>query len=236
MTLPRLAVYVVFFASGQCWISASLAFDTTGSLIKFPDNAEFKDTDEKPVCIPAGTIVKVIGSSADVVKVKIVEVGKDPSSNCNNPPKEPEYKIASTELAKHDYMRRGLSYGTLVVPFKFQLHDHSLQQGVTLGGYLGFQTPFPAGRWDHPYNFTWTPLLFAGGSWASAAQTQPNGSATNSNQLGISYGAGTFFTINNSYQLGVILGWDRLGSNASPAYKYEGKPWLSFAIGWNFAR
>ena len=149
-----------------------------------------------------------------------------------------EFKIPAAELAKHDYIRRGLSYGSLVVPFKYQTHDHSLQQGVTIGGYLGVQLPFGLDGLESNYDFTFTLLIFAGGSWATLSQTQTNGSTqtTTNNQLGISYGVGTLFTINNSYQLGVIVGWDRLGSNASPPSPYEGKAWVSFAIGWNFAQ
>src|SRR6266702_704611 len=176
MTLPKLVIYAVSLALGQCWISASLALDTTGSLIKFPDNVrEFKDVDEKAVCIPARTIVKVVnGTSSEKVKVTILKEGT--SSQCKPPAHDEhtEYTIASTDLAKHEYIRKGLSYGTLVVPFKFQLHDRSLQQGATLGGYLGKQLPF--GGFNSTYNYTMTPLIFAGGSWANVPQTQPNGS------------------------------------------------------------
>ncbi|HET7765741.1 MAG TPA: hypothetical protein VFK92_11695 [Burkholderiales bacterium] len=221
------------------FISPALAFDTNGSLLKFPDNAtEFKNGAGSKVCIPAGTVVRVInGTTADSVKVRVESLKKaKPSVDCSLPQIEPyaEYTISTADLAKHDYIRRGISYGTLVVPFKYQTHDHSLQPGVTLGGYLGLQWPF----WglDSDYNFTVTPLVFAGGSWATTPQSQPNGSASNSNQLGISYGAGAFVTLNNVYQLGLIAGWDRLGSNASPPSPYEGKAWVSFAIGWNFAQ
>jgi len=235
MAFRQLAVALALVLSAP----AALAFDSNGSLLKFPDAVtEFKDAKGDKVCIPAGTVVRVInGTSADSVKVKIESLAKaKESAGCPLPKTDTyaEYTITTADLAKHDYIRRGISYGTLVVPFKYETHDHSLQPGVTLGGYLGMQWPF--GGLDGNYNFTVTPLIFAGGSWANVPVSQSNGTATNSNQLGISYGTGVFVTLNNVYQLGLIVGWDRLGSNASPPSPYEGKAWFSFAIGWNFAQ
>jgi len=34
-------------------------------------------------------------------------------------------------------------------------------------------------------------------------------------------------------QYGILIGWDWVGAKAN--YAYEGKPWISFEIGYNFA-
>lgn len=157
-----------------------------------------------------------------------------------------QYTIAKSAVLNASPTIQGFVSGVLAVPFKYHLSDHSITAGSTIGGYVGYRTS--VGN-----QFAITPVL--GGGLAlvstSAAQasnagatgspnTTTNGTATNSSSQtssGLSIATGFIGSVTSAAskgaQFGIILGVDWLGKNSK--YAYEGKPWIAFEVGYNFA-
>jgi hypothetical protein len=116
--------------------------------------------------------------------------------------------------------------GVLAVPFKWHLSDKSVTLGSTIGGYLGYQTK----TW---HDLTLTPIV--GGGLALIDQSTPTTQAPLGTGVTVAFGmigrVGTFGT--QGVQIGIIFGRDWLGQGAK--YKYEGKPWIAFEVGYNFS-
>jgi hypothetical protein len=77
---------------------------------------------------------------------------------------------------------------------------------------------------------------FAGLGFATLSQAQQQASATttttSSTSAGITYGLALIgkLPLSQSFQWGLVVGQDRMGTNASNLYIYEGKWWWSLAI------
>jgi len=124
-----------------------------------------------------------------------------------------EFFVAANDLKDAD--REGLDFGTLVVPFKFQLSDKKAVTGsATLGGYVGYRLP-----WDIA-GMRVRPVLFAGLSEV------PTGSQT---VAGLSYGGGLIGTIKDRFNFGLLVGADHVDSVQQ--YQYQDKPWISLVLG-----
>jgi hypothetical protein len=137
------------------------------------------------------------------------------------------YTITNQDLAVVRYTNQGFVTGVLSVPFKMHLSDHSVSAGSTVGGYVGYQTSL--------FNsITVTPVI-AGG--LALIQTQDVNSSSQSNRAGVSLATGIIGNVGphgSGVQLGILLGVDYLGKSAD--YKYEGKPWLAFEVGYSFGQ
>ncbi len=131
--------------------------------------------------------------------------------------------------------RYGLSYGALVVPFKFQLtHDHQFSGSATVGPYVGY-------RIDKTSLYGWalTVVGFAGASNISITETKTSSTGETSNSTkqlaGFSYGLGLLGDVKSSFQLGVVLGFDSVGGGHK-TFKYNYMPWLAFELGYSFSQ
>lgn len=119
--------------------------------------------------------------------------------------------------------REGFDFGTLVVPFKFELSDKSaVTASASLGAYLGYRIPFLKA-------LDLRPVLFAGLSEVPVEQTGDDGKATTETLAGFSYGIGVIGTIKDSFSWGLIVGADHVDSIQQ--YKYQDKPWVSLVLG-----
>ena len=133
------------------------------------------------------------------------------------------YKITWTDAKKSGIARIGITYGALVVPFKYQLSgDKAFTGSATLGAYIGY-------RWVdvHYLQVTVTPIAFAGASNISVS-----GTSGTSNVMGFSWGLGFIVTLKGAFQLGGVIGCDSV--NSSTNYEYNNKPWIAFEIGYSF--
>lgn len=119
--------------------------------------------------------------------------------------------------------REGWDYGTLVVPFKFQLSDKSaVVASASLGAYIGYRVP-----WLRALDLR--PVLFAGLSEVPVEQIGTGGKATTETMAGLSYGGGVIGTIKDDFSWGLIFGADHV--NSIQQYKYQDKPWVSLVLG-----
>jgi hypothetical protein len=204
------------------------------------------DSTENPKgsCLPAGTDVRIISDTpaGNVNAVQFsVDEGKvtDTNKYCESL-KLPlatatvVYETVEGAFQAANYTTQELVSGVLVVPFKFHLADHSVTAGSTIGGYLGYRFG--------GLGASWTPMISGGLAIVDSrpAQISSSGSGTatvspsdSQTLTGFTVAGGLIGTIASSKaQVGVLLGVDWAGKSAQ--YKYEGKPWLAFEIGYNF--
>lgn len=141
-----------------------------------------------------------------------------------------QFFVGASDL-DHTSSRAGWDFGTLVVPFKFQMSDKSIVTGsATLGGYVGYNIGL-----DLP-GFRVSPVGFVGVSEISLPQQSGgNGNKTSSETVaGLSYGVGLMGTIKDSFNISLVFGADHVSGNKS--YQYQDKPWVSFALGYSFTK
>jgi hypothetical protein len=126
--------------------------------------------------------------------------------------------------------------GVLAVPFKFHTTDHSTTAGATIGGYLGRELYLST------FDVAFSPIIAGGlalvpqkaavaqASTTKADSTTPEEGST---LTGVSAAVGLIGKAKSNFQFGMLVGWDWVGKSKN--YKYEGKPWISFAFGYNFS-
>ena len=137
------------------------------------------------------------------------------------------------------YNRRvHLSGGLLTLPFKFRskVNDtpRSMTTDVTLGPYIGARM-----RLLKKSDFFLTVPLTAGLTFINInnSNTSPSNPQSSDNAIvpGFTVGSGLVFQL-NKYEIGFIGGWDWGTGKAGSEWIYDGKPWISFAIGYSFLR
>jgi hypothetical protein len=123
--------------------------------------------------------------------------------------------------------RYGLTYGGLIVPFKYHLKgSKEFKGGSTIGPFLGY-------RFDgNDHGFGVKLVGFLGASTISVEQNI-DGTAKTQTLAGFSYGLGAIGTVKGAFQMGVVFGVDRVSRSAN--YGDNGKVWMAVAIGHSFA-
>jgi len=124
--------------------------------------------------------------------------------------------------------RYGLTYGTLIVPYKMQLKgDRGTSGSASLGGYLGFRQD-RSGITGLALQY----VFFAGGASIPVVQNV-DGQPVNQDVTGLSYGVAILGTVKDTFQLGLVLGADRVNRNVK--YVNNNKPWIAFSLGFDFS-
>lgn len=135
--------------------------------------------------------------------------------------------VAAEDLGTVAY-RGGFDYGALAVPFKVQMSGgRSFSGAAAIGAYLGYRMP-----WMNT-GVEVRPIIFAGVSNITTSAANGTGGTTSQTVAGLSYGTGFITTIKDSFQIGLVVGFDHVDS-AQP-YAYNDTPWLSVEIGYSFA-
>lgn len=134
--------------------------------------------------------------------------------------------IASETIETLRARRTGVAFGTLLVPYKYHLRSNKeFSGGATVGGYVGGRIEWTA--FEAQY------MGFLGASAIEVARAGADGNVNKESHAGLSYGFGLLGTIKDDFQLGVVLGWDRVGK--SVGYANNGKPWLAISLGFGFS-
>jgi hypothetical protein len=187
----------------------------------------------QPTCVPEGTRMLGLG------RVTVVPAeGKDPeeralfkvvdaaqaTTDCATPARLGQLVALQASALSTTKKRSGYSYGTLTVPYKYQLKgDRSLGGGATLGGYVGRRT--------ETFGLSNQLVAFAGVTKVDVPVTD-NGKSRTDQLFGLSYGVGLLSTVKGAFQLGLVVGADRVSKSAN--YANNGKPWVSLSLGFDF--
>jgi hypothetical protein len=185
-------------------------------------------------CAPAFTTLRGIGvlKFADQVQpafvVASVPAQAGPCTAANIVKADDVVLIKQDDITGTPPDRYGLTYGTLLVPFKYQLSgDKSFAGRSSLGGYMGYRQD-RSGLTGLAVQY----VAFLGGASVPVQQTV-DGKTVTQEITGVSYGLGLIGTIKENFQMGVILGADRVSKNAG--YVNNGKPWLAVSLGFAFS-
>jgi hypothetical protein len=125
--------------------------------------------------------------------------------------------------------RIGLSYGTLLVPYKYHLEGSKNFTGnATVGGYIGYRHYLDLIGLEMQY------VCFLGAAPISVDITDANGETSSQTLFGVSYGVGILGKVKNSFNIGAVFGADKV--NDSTNYISNGKPWIAVEIGYSFSK
>jgi hypothetical protein len=123
--------------------------------------------------------------------------------------------------------RRGWTYGTLIVPYKYQFRgDRSMSGGATVGGYFGWRQT----AWATGLQY----VVFGGATKVDVPKTNADGAASTESLAGLSYGIGLLGTLKNDFKLGLVVGVDHV--TKSTGYINNGKAWISLSLGIDFTQ
>jgi hypothetical protein len=172
---------------------------------------------------PSGTVTANVQASGDSAKF----CASSDTTNALSIGETDEFYVDADDLGAAN--REGWDYGTLVIPFKYQVTGkNALQSSASLGAYLGYRFSWRLMGW------TVRPVAFAGLSEIPTSQATNNGKTTSQTVAGLSYGLGLVGTVKDSFNVGLVVGFDHV--NSVQAYPYQDKPWISLAIGYSFTK
>ncbi len=136
------------------------------------------------------------------------------------------YFLDKAAVEKMNHYRHGWAFGMLTIPYKYQLSDKSFGSALSVGPYFGFRLADQAGSITY---------VLSAGFVNNIPVALANSSGTE-NRSGFTLATGMIFSIDKGtgMQIGVLVGQDNLGTNTAAPYAYEGKPWVSIAIGYKF--
>ena len=141
----------------------------------------------------------------------------------------------------HRAWQQGLAWSNLLLPLKIRQavtkdtveYGRDITTDIAIGPFFGYK--FAMGRsyrqFMHVGGFAGPSLLRL--TSATADSTSNAVEVESSNNMGLSYGLGVIYEM-RGMQMGLIWGKDEIGGTAAKEWAYNRKPWLSFAIGYNF--
>lgn len=203
---------------------------------------------------PIGSDGKVSRTSSDIYYViKVFEITRDPfkgdSVTINSDDNKKLFAMQKTifdQAVSDGYIAKRYSIGwrgvdvgpSISLPLKLRrrIDDNGKYNGfditdeVSIGGYLALQW-----RISEAHPIFVKPLVSAGVSLlpiSDPMSSDPKAKATNK-VPGLTLAAGAVVQFER-YQLGLMLGVDYASGALGAAWSYNGKPWVSFALGFNF--
>ena len=228
--------------------AASDADNFIGDLIDYADELRVKgiklgEKKTTEVCVPAGAKMRGIGKATltgpdnkpvefSLFQVKDFNAKRtaclDAKSTDGEDTKQAQIgtivALDPVMLRKSPPDRYGYTFGTLVVPYKYQFKgDRSTSGGATLGGYVGYRATV--------YGSSTIVMAFAGATKVDVPSTK-DGKPVIDSLAGLSYGVGVLGSIKDAFKLGVVVGADRVSKSAN--YVNNGKAWVSFSLGYDF--
>lgn len=124
--------------------------------------------------------------------------------------------------------------GTLVVPMKIRPkqsgHPFDFTTDITLGSSVGYSFRMS------PYQANYLSIVAVFGVTSVAVDSlSTNGylNVPNTKMSAITPGLGVILEVSN-FQIGAVLGMDILGGQTGENWIYNGKPWFSFGLGYQF--
>jgi hypothetical protein len=201
--------------------------------LSFPVNIKGKlDRDQSDICIPHGTTLRGMSDlTQQGLKVRLANVFGNPI-DCTNPsanktiPAGEQITISEADVKNARPSRYGLTFGGLVVPFKYHLNgDKEFRPGSTVAPYIGY-------RFDKNTIGASLKLVgFLGGAGVSVEQTVDGQSKTQT-LAGLSYGLSLIAIVKGDFQIGLVVGADKVSKSAN--YANNGRTWVAVGVGFNF--
>lgn len=185
-------------------------------------------------CAPADSELMVTREAGDTLVLRFTKVGGEdggcgvPGNVVNN---RVAYRITKARLTQNaDFKRTGVSFGALIVPFKFRTGDKEIVSSATVAPYLGWRTGLGS-----KFGVTFTPLFSAG--LGLVPVTNPDSGRTETKSaFSISTGIVMGSSKNDAFQAGFLVGRDFLGRTDAALDPGSKKVWLSFYVGYTLSQ
>lgn len=238
------------FTAAFAAVSAALAgpaqaaenddFNFQGDKLSFPVNITGKINGQgDDLCLPAKTPLRAMGTEPESatkqnlthVWVRLANVFgevQDCAAAGTKIPPNTAIKIERRHFQATRPNRYGLTYGGLVVPFKYHVNgSKEFKGGSTVAPFLGYR--FDANSLGYGAKL----VGFLGASTVAVAQNVDGVEKTQS-LSGFSYGLGIIGEIKGDFQMGLVAGVDRVSKSAN--YGDNGRWWLAISLGFTFGQ
>lgn len=137
------------------------------------------------------------------------------------------YKISKATLKNgYAFKRAGVSFGGLVVPFKFRLGDREVSSSTTVAPYFGFRT-----GWGDWLGISITPIISSGLGLVPVTD-RATGQTETKPAFSVAAGLVLRSSKNDSFEAGLLLGRDILGKADTKLDPASKKGWISFYVGY----
>lgn len=124
-----------------------------------------------------------------------------------------------------------LAAGVLLLPIKMRLGDFDFSRDVTIGTVVG-----PRWRLSPTRNVFLSLLGGAGIAAVTLDSGSTNGAVREStDRAAVAITFGPMLEI-NSFQMGLLFGWDRISNPNRDDWVHHGKPWVSLGLGYSLLR
>lgn len=193
-------------------------------------------------CAPLGSRIEIGNETNDDVFVRFLTITDESDVGLNAVdkaalsacPKEQRvnaytsYKLPKTTVAQNEFKRTGVTFGGLVVPFKFRLgKPKELVSSSTVAPFVGFRT-----GWLQGWGLTFTPVVAAGLSLVPVADSTSNTTSTKSAYT-IAFGVRLTSSKNEAFSAGLLYGRDFFNKADRDLDPSVAKPWVSFYLGYS---
>ena len=136
------------------------------------------------------------------------------------------YQINKAELQNFGFKRSGITFGMLIVPFKFRLGgDRAVTPSSSIAPYVGFRTHRAQG-----FGLTFTPILAAGLGMVPITDPAENKTVPKP-ALTLATGLVMTSSKNEKFNAGLVFGKDVLSKSDQALDPNVDKWWLSFYVG-----
>lgn len=142
------------------------------------------------------------------------------------------YEFSADQLAKSDFYREGLTWGGLVVPYKFYFTDHTIKSNSSALAFIGYEGWIPGVSLSTiiGVGFGTTPSTSNSSTTGTAATS--SSSTSTSTVVTFSAGAGWVATFGGTFKAGLMFGRDYQGKSGN--FPYENKWWMGLSLGAGF--
>lgn len=124
-----------------------------------------------------------------------------------------------------------LAAGVLLLPIKMRLNEFDFSKDVTIGTVVG-----PRWRLSPTRNLFFSALSGAGIAAVTLDSGSTNGKVREpTDRAAVTLTTGLMLEI-NSFQMGLLLGWDLISNPNRDDWIHHGKPWLSLGLGYSLLR
>lgn len=136
------------------------------------------------------------------------------------------YSIKKVDLLVYDFRRSGVTFGGLVVPFKYYIGgDKKISPSSSVAPYIGFRGPAPFG-------LTFTPIISAG---LGLVPVSNPGTDKTETKTALTAAAGFVLSSskNQSFNAGLVIGKDYLSRDDRASDPTVSKAWFSVYLGYS---
>ena len=230
-------LFIPALAVGQTGIPSddnSFRDDHVRVLATLIDVEEFPKVGSSKFCAPAGSRMVVSSEDDNSLYVRFLDTNALDGAKDGCPKvgyalvnTYSTYVVAKNTFLRTDYRRSGVTFGGLVVPFKFRLgKSKELVSSSTIAPFVGFRTAWLT------YGLTFTPVVAAGLSLVPITDAT---SGTTETKSAYTFAAGFRVTSskNDKFNAGLVFGHDFVNKADRRDGDTVGKPWMSFYLGYS---